>query len=133
MLLSSEAEVRDRIRGLNPGADEYVGKPYDQSYVVARARELFRKREPANESPKSKIVLVIDDSPTFREELKFMLESSGYSVVTAGSGEDGLRAALDARPAVIVVDGVLPAHRWFDGDPPNPGRRCPAQTLPAFC
>ena len=108
MLLSSEAEVRDRVRGLNTGADEYVGKPYDQSYVVARARELLRKREPANESPKSKTVLVIDDSPTFREELKFVLESSGYSVVTAGSGEDGLRAALDARPAVIVVDGVLP-------------------------
>src|SRR5260370_1102198 len=79
MLLSSEAEVRDRVRGLNTGADEYVGKPYDQSYVVARARELLRKREPANESPKSKTILVIDDSPTFREELKFVLESSGYS------------------------------------------------------
>src|SRR5262249_45294644 len=37
MLLSSEAEVRDRVRGLNTGADDYVGKPYEQSYVVARA------------------------------------------------------------------------------------------------
>ena len=108
MLLSSETEVRDRIRGLNTGADEYVGKPYDQSYVVARARELLRKNDPARHSPKSRTVLVIDDSPTFREELKSVLESSGYSVVTAGTGEDGLRAAVDARPAVIVVDGVLP-------------------------
>lgn len=108
MLLSSEAEVRDRVRGLNTGADEYVGKPYDQSYVVARARELLRKKEPASDSLRPKTVLVIDDSPTFREELKSVLESSGYSVVTAGSGEDGLRAAVDARPAVIVVDGILP-------------------------
>jgi two-component system, NtrC family, sensor kinase len=108
MLLTSEVEVRDRIRGLNTGADEYVGKPYDHSYVVGRARELLRKKEPASESAKSKTVLVIDDSRTFREELKSVLESSGYSVVTAGTGEDGLRAAVDARPAVIVVDGVLP-------------------------
>jgi len=108
MLLSSEAEVRDRVRGLNTGADDYVGKPYDQSYVVARARELMRKSEPANESAKLNTVLVIDDSPTFREELKSALESSGYSVITAGTGEDGLRAAVDVRPAVIVVDGVLP-------------------------
>jgi two-component system, NtrC family, sensor kinase len=108
MLLSSEGEVRDRVRGLNTGADDYVGKPYDKSYVVARARELLRKKDPPSESLKSKTVLVIDDSPTFREELKSVLESSGYSVVTAGTGEDGLRAAVDSRPAVIVVDGVLP-------------------------
>jgi DNA-binding response OmpR family regulator len=108
MLLSSEAEVRDRVRGLQTGADDYVGKPYDQSYVVGRARELLRKKEPPKESPKSKTVLVIDDSPTFREALRSVLESSGYLVLTAGTGEDGLRVAVDARPAVIVVDGVLP-------------------------
>ena len=100
--------MRDRVRGLNTGADDYVGKPYDESYVVARARELLRTKKPATGSARSKTVLVIDDSPTFREELKSVLESSGYSVVTAGTGEDGLRAAVDARPAVIVVDGVLP-------------------------
>ena len=38
MLLSTEAEVRDRIRGLTTGADEYVGKPYDPTYLVGRAR-----------------------------------------------------------------------------------------------
>ena len=108
MLLSSEAEVSDRTRGLKTGADEYIGKPYDQSYVVARALELLRKREPGSSGAKSTTVLIIDDSPTFREELKSVLESSGYVVVTAGTGEDGLRAAVDARPAVIVVDGVLP-------------------------
>jgi DNA-binding response OmpR family regulator len=108
MLLSSEAEVSDRTRGLKTGADEYIGKPYDQFYVVARASELLRKREPGSGAPRSTTVLIIDDSPTFREELKSVLESSGYAVVTAGTGEDGLRAAVDVRPAVIVVDGILP-------------------------
>jgi DNA-binding response OmpR family regulator len=108
MLLSSEADVKDRVRGLNRGADEYVGKPYDQSYVVARAREFLRKKDPAGASARSRTVLVIDDSATFREELRSVLESSGFVVVTADTGEEGLRAAVDARPAVIVVDGVLP-------------------------
>ena len=108
MLLSSEAEVSDRTRGLKTGADEFVGKPYDRSYVVARALELLRKREPPSGTARSTTVLIIDDSPTFREELKSLLESCGYAVVTAETGEDGLRSAVDVRPAVIVVDGVLP-------------------------
>ncbi|MGC2816453.1 MAG: response regulator, partial [Candidatus Acidiferrum sp.] len=108
LLLSIEAEVSDRVRGLRTGADEYVGKPYDRPYVLARARELLRKNDVPLESSKAKTVLVIDDSLTFREALKAALESSGYRVLTAATGEDGLRAAADARPAVIVVDGVLP-------------------------
>jgi two-component system NtrC family sensor kinase len=108
MLLSSEAEVRDRTRGLKTGADEYVGKPYDQSYIVARALELLRKKQPGSAALRSTTVLVIEDSATFREVLKSILEISGYTVVTAINGEDGLRAAVAVRPAVIVVDGVLP-------------------------
>jgi DNA-binding response OmpR family regulator len=107
MLLSTEAEIRDRVRGLATGADEYVGKPYDPSFVVARARELVRRSEAGATSPE-KTVLVIDDSVTFREELKAALEDASYRVFVAGSGEDGLRDAGDLRPTAIVVDGVLP-------------------------
>jgi signal transduction histidine kinase len=41
LLLSPEAEVRDRIRGLRTRADSGIGKPLDPGYVVARARELL--------------------------------------------------------------------------------------------
>ncbi len=43
VMLSSEREVEDRLRGLRTGADEYVGKPYDATYLVARCRELARR------------------------------------------------------------------------------------------
>jgi two-component system NtrC family sensor kinase len=108
MLLSSEAEVQDRIRGLKTGADEYVGKPYDLSYVMARARELLRKQAPEGGEPRSRTVLIIDDSMTFREALKTALESSNYTVVAAATGEEGLRVAVDERPSAIIVDGALP-------------------------
>jgi len=107
LLLSTEAEVRDRIRGLATGADDYVGKPYDVRYVVARARELVTVR--TDEPPVStSTVLIIDDSVTYRSHLEEALIASGFTVVPAASGEEGLRLASDRRPDAIIVDGVLP-------------------------
>ena len=106
LMLSTEAEVSDRIRGLRTGADEYVGKPYDTGYVIARAQELLRHRGSTASTVTS--VLLIDDSVTFREALRLSLEGAGYAVFTASNGEEGLRAAAQLRPGAIVVDGVLP-------------------------
>jgi len=107
LMLSSEAEVKDRIRGLRTGADEYVGKPYDANYMVAKARELLRQRRGvANEARPS--ILIIDDSPTFRDALRQALEHDGYDVTTADSGEAGLRLAAASRPGAVIVDSVLP-------------------------
>jgi len=107
LLLSTEAEVKDRIRGLQTGADEYVGKPYDRTYVVAKARELLRRRHGGEKREEPRIV-IIDDSPTFREALRGALEAAGYAVVAAASGEEGLLVAVDERPSAVIVDGSLP-------------------------
>jgi DNA-binding response OmpR family regulator len=106
LVLSTEAEVKDRIRGLQTGADEFVGKPYDRSYVVARGRRLLRGPGETGES--RKMVLVIDDSTTYRERLRGALSEAGYDVLTAASGEEGLRLAALRRPGAVLVDGVLP-------------------------
>ena len=106
ILLSNESEVRDRIRGLTAGADDYVGKPYDAAYLVGRARDHVRR---LGVTPtEATTILLIDDSPTFRNTMQDMLEGAGYRVLPAISGEEGLRLAADARPAGIVVDSSLP-------------------------
>ena len=107
MLLSSETEIRDRIRGLTTGADEYVGKPYEAVYLVARARELVRSADGCT-APAVQTILFIDDSITFREALKEVLEEAGYRVLVAGTGEEGLRLAADQQPTAVIVDGQLP-------------------------
>jgi two-component system NtrC family sensor kinase len=107
MLLSSESDVADRIRGLKTGADDYVGKPYDPTYVIARATELLRHRRQDIPSARDTILL-IDDSPTFLACMKQNLEEASYTVLTAASGEEGLRIAADRRPTAMVVDGQLP-------------------------
>jgi DNA-binding response OmpR family regulator len=106
VMLSSEAEVKDRALGLQTGADEYVGKPYDVGYLVARVRELVQARAPS--AGDGKTILVIDDSITFREALRAAFESAGHRVIVAPTGEDGLQAAAAVRPDAIVVDGELP-------------------------
>jgi DNA-binding response OmpR family regulator len=106
LLLSSEAEVRDRLHGLRTGADEYVGKPYDVGYVVARTRELLGEDHAGTDGRAT--ILVIDDSLTFRERLRELLEPQGYAVLTAASGEEGLRIAADRRPHAVIVDGIMP-------------------------
>jgi two-component system NtrC family sensor kinase len=107
LMLSTEAEVKDRIRALKTGADEYVGKPYDASYVVAKARELLRGGRRGTEAAAATI-LVVDDSETYREALRRALEGAGYAVILAASGEEGLRMAADRRPSALVVDGHMP-------------------------
>jgi DNA-binding response OmpR family regulator len=104
LLLSSEAEVADRIRGIEMGASAYVGKPYDPAYVVARARTLI-KREREDGAP---LVLIIDDSLTYREELARQLRAAGYRTMLAASGEEGLRRTTEASFDAIIVDGVMP-------------------------
>jgi DNA-binding response OmpR family regulator len=110
MLLSTEAEVQSRIRGMKAGADEYVGKPYEINHVVARARALIAKAtelETGTADVRHQ-VLVIDDSPTFLDAVRQTLESAGYVVIEATSGEEGLARAGAIHPDAIVVDGHLP-------------------------
>ena len=104
VMLSSEAEIADRIRGLQTGADEYIGKPYDSGYLIAKVEELIRRRAGQDAST----VLVIDDSPTFRAVLRDALEAAGHRVLEAVTGEDGLRMVATRRPDAVVVDGMLP-------------------------
>jgi PAS domain S-box-containing protein len=53
-------------------------------------------------------VLVIEDNTDTRDVLKFMLEVEGAKVATAESGEEGVRAAAQVRPHVVLCDIGLP-------------------------
>lgn len=107
LLLSTEADVRDRVRGLTRGADDYVGKPYDASYLVARTRELLGI-EGTRSRASGRTVLLVDDSATYRAHLGAALEEAGYRVVGAETGEAGLLAAAGTRPDAVILDAMLP-------------------------
>ena len=43
LMLTARADVDDRIRGLDTGADDYLAKPFDFGELVARLRALVRR------------------------------------------------------------------------------------------
>jgi CheY-like chemotaxis protein len=53
-------------------------------------------------------VLVIDDEAAVRDLMQRFLTREGFRVVTAPSGEEGLRRARELRPDAITLDVMMP-------------------------
>lgn len=53
-------------------------------------------------------ILIIEDEPDIIEVLKYNLEKNHYQVSTAESGEDGLAAARESLPDLVLLDLMLP-------------------------
>lgn len=58
-------------------------------------------------------ILIVDDSPTETHVLSTMLESNGYEIVTADSGEAGVEVAKQEIPDLILMDVVMPGLNGF--------------------
>jgi len=56
----------------------------------------------------AQVVLVIDDEPQIRRLLRVTLETSGYRVFDAATGQDGLVQAAQRKADVILLDLGLP-------------------------
>jgi len=59
--------------------------------------------------PGARLILVVDDDPDARELLQRTLESGGFSVVTAATGEEGLELARKLKPSLITLDVLMPS------------------------
>lgn len=44
LMLTAKSDVRDKIKGLDIGADDYLPKPFDYKELVARVRSLLKKK-----------------------------------------------------------------------------------------
>jgi two-component system, cell cycle response regulator DivK len=71
----------------------------------------------------SKRILIIDDQEDLRGVLRDLLSGSGYAVVEAADGRDGVAKARSERPDLILMDIQLPlvdgyeATRQIKADP----------------
>ncbi len=53
-------------------------------------------------------ILIVDDSRFLRMANERALTRAGHNVICASDGEEGLRLALERKPALIVLDMMLP-------------------------
>ena len=59
-------------------------------------------------------VLVVEDNVDARQTLGALLSASGYEVLVAGDGDDGLAQILQHRPDLAIVDIGLPGLDGFE-------------------
>jgi signal transduction histidine kinase/CheY-like chemotaxis protein len=102
--------IDNRELGLALGAHDYFVKPVDRKRLVQRIGQVTggsQRRGP-------KRLLVIDDDARFRDLLGEELDSFGYTVSLAASGEDGVAMARVEIPDLIILDLIMPGMSGFE-------------------
>jgi two-component system phosphate regulon response regulator PhoB len=64
--------------------------------------------------PSDQRILVVDDEADIVALIVYHLAKAGYRVSTAGTGTDGLEAARRERPALVILDLMLPGLSGYD-------------------
>jgi len=59
-------------------------------------------------------ILVVEDSPTQAERLKFLLEEQGYKITLTPDGRQALACLEDYRPELIISDIVMPQMSGYE-------------------
>ena len=59
-------------------------------------------------------ILLVEDEESIRGFLKINLERNGFSVIEAGTGEEGLKKAFLEKPELAILDIMLPGIDGFN-------------------
>jgi len=109
LLLTAKDEVRDRVAGLNAGADDYLPKPFAFEELLARIRALLRRPQDS-----------LGTTLTY-EDLKLDTTSyvvtRGYKPVALSRREFALLEYFLRNPGKVLTKENIIKHVWdFDAD-----------------
>jgi len=108
LMLTARDNVRDKVRGLEIGADDYLSKPFNFSELLARVHALIRR----DRMHKTKIItigdLIID--PSARR-----VERAGREV-TLTEREFTLLEALASHEGQVLTREAIQERVWLDED-----------------
>lgn len=84
------------------------------AHYLPLAHEDWTRGGPPRIASLSRTLLLVDDSPFFRDMLTPVLKAAGFKVIAAGSTEEALQVlAADKRIDVIVTDIEMPGRDGF--------------------
>jgi two-component system phosphate regulon response regulator OmpR len=114
ILLTALKEDVDRIIGLEIGADDYLGKPFNPRELIARVRAVLRRRAealpPASEAKIYRFEGFTADPQTRR------VTSPHGDIELTGAEFDLLKTFLERPGRVLSRDQLLDLTRGRDGD-----------------
>ncbi|MBT8368712.1 MAG: response regulator [Deltaproteobacteria bacterium] len=73
-----------------------------------------QKEQNLNTDPATPVVLLVDDNALNLQMLHQTLQSQGYRLLSAKSGEDALRIARQALPDLILLDIMMPGIDGYE-------------------
>src|SRR4029077_5708430 len=91
------------------GALDYFVKPVDARDLLNRLSN-FRHRAGGRQAS----ILVVDDEAVNRDWLKHVLEPAGFKVILATGGREAIELARSQKPAVLLLDLLMPEVNGFD-------------------
>jgi signal transduction histidine kinase/DNA-binding response OmpR family regulator len=97
----------DRDLGFALGAADYITKPLDRDLLMRAVGRHVRGGDRAQ-------VLVVDDDPKTRDMLRRTLQKAGWTVAEASNGSEALEALERVRPALVLLDLLMPGMDGFE-------------------
>ncbi len=107
LMLTARGDVRDRIDGLDAGADDYLPKPFDLDELLARLRALYRRSSQSGEGPVQVGDLVVD--PVARRVFR------GSTEITLSAREFDILHLLASHAGQVVTRLMILDEVW-DGE-----------------
>jgi two-component system, OmpR family, response regulator len=115
ILLTALKEDVDRIIGLEIGADDYLGKPFNPRELIARVRAVLRRRSEALPEPSEAKVYRFEGF-TADPQTRRVTAPAGEDIELTGAEFDLLKTFLDRPGRVLSRDQLLDLTRGRDGD-----------------
>jgi CheY-like chemotaxis protein len=98
--------VDEKQRGYALGAADYMIKPVDRARLIALLRTLC--------TGPSRRVLVVDDDPIIRKQIRLTLEQDGWDPEEAENGRVALDRLKDRPFDVVLLDLIMPEMNGFE-------------------
>lgn len=106
LILTAKDEVRDKVVGLDSGADDYLTKPFSFSEFLARVRVLLRRKKPEKTTK-----LQVDDLEL--DQLTRKVRRGGREI-NLTSTEYALLEYLMLNANEVVTRTMISEHVWND-------------------
>lgn len=117
LMLTARAEIDSRIKGLELGADDYLGKPFNPRELLARIRAVLRRAGDIHEAAPAAIAQYRFAGFVASPETRAVVDPEGEDVALTGAEFDLLRVFLDRPGRVLSREQLLDLTQGREADP----------------
>jgi DNA-binding response OmpR family regulator len=109
LLLTARGQIRDKVDGLNAGADDYLVKPFSFDELLARIRALLRR-------PKETTTNLLSSDDLSLDTVTYEVHRAGKPISLSAKEYALLEYMMRNQGRILNKDNII-AHVWnFDAD-----------------